>query len=83
MCWRLAAVYSSGTLSAWHIIFAMASFFLALPWQRRGRKDGGRSSSSQGGAGGGFGVKVTKKADDSLFESSGAEACGAQFFIII
>ena len=76
MLWRLASGYSSSAVCGWHIAFAVASLSVFL-LQRRG-SDGERlSSSSQGGFGAGFGVKVHKKFDDSLFETSSADAAGS------
>ena len=77
MFWRLAAAYGSSAVSMWHIIFAVASCCVALQQQRRGKGSSGRCSSSPGSPGAGFGVKVAKKIDDSLFEASGLDASSA------
>ena len=75
MLWRLAAMYSSGAVDMWHLIFALASFCAAVSCQWGGSRVAHRGSP-QGGAHG-FGVKVTKKWDDSLFEPSDVDASGA------
>jgi hypothetical protein len=82
MIWRLASGYSSNTLCGWQILFAVASSSVFLLLQRWGNDGNRLSSNSQGGFGTGFGVKVQKKFDDSLFEASGVDALGrsARFF---
>lgn len=76
MCWRLAALHSSGAVDMWHVIFALASLCVAVSRQWGGVHSVHRGSS-QGGSHG-FGVKVTKKWDDSLFEPSDVDASGAR-----
>jgi hypothetical protein len=74
MVWRLAVAYGSSTLSMWHLVFAITSVYAALQQQRWDSGIGARCSASHGSPGGGFGVKVAKKVDDSLFEASGLDA---------
>jgi hypothetical protein len=76
MLWRLAAMHSSGAVDMWHVIFAVASFCAAVSCQWGASRVAHRGSP-QGGAHG-FGVKVTKKWDDSLFEPSDVDASGAR-----
>ncbi len=77
MLWRLASGYSNSAVCGWQIAFAVASLSVLLLLQHRGGNGDRLSSRSQGGLGAGFGVKVHKKFDDSLFETSSADAAGS------
>jgi hypothetical protein len=79
MLWRLAATYSSSPVSMWQIAFAAVSIYVAFQQQRWGSGSGGRCTASHGSPGGGFGVKLAKKIDDSLFEASGMDASSMRY----